>query len=199
MMRVERLRRLISFDIGYVGRAMLHSNPWDVKGFELQIVAIILSPTLLCVSIYLTLKHICLAFNPSLSRMPPRLYPYLFVPGDISCLIVQAIGGGIAASADNDNAKLLDKGNRTIITGIVLQVLVLLVFGVLASEYVVRLRRWLHGAEATSEALNLWHDLKFKRFFYAVSCAYLVILIRCIYRYVTRRWVLHSKCSVMMC
>ncbi|KAK4671778.1 hypothetical protein QC764_0098730 [Podospora pseudoanserina] len=69
------------------------SNPWNKKAFETQIVAIILAPTLLCISVYLTLKHVCLSLNPGLSRVKPRLYPFIFVPLDISCLMVQAIGG----------------------------------------------------------------------------------------------------------
>lgn len=161
---------------------MLHNNPWDVSGFELQIVAIILSPTLLCVSIYLTLKHVCLAFNPSISRVKPRFYTYIFVPSDVSCLIVQAIGGGIAASAKDTNQALIDSGNRTIIAGIVLQVVVLVAFGIMASEYLIKLRKWLRGGDATADALSLWSNPKFKMFLYAVTCAYSVILIRCIYR-----------------
>ena len=64
-----------------------------------QIVAIILGPTLVCIGLYLTLRHMVLAIDPKLSRIPPRAYPLIFVPADVSCLVVQAIGGGLQPPA----------------------------------------------------------------------------------------------------
>lgn len=144
-----------------------------------------LAPTLLCISIYLTLKHAVLSLSPALSRVRPRLYPLIFVPADVSCLILQAIGGGLAASAKSDNAALLLAGDRVIIVGIALQVAVLLGFGAMASDYLVRVRRALQSGDENvlaPGALALWSDKKARLFFYAVLGAYFSILIRCIYR-----------------
>ncbi|KAL2177700.1 RTA-like protein [Thermothelomyces heterothallicus CBS 202.75] len=167
---------------GYGARIPLTDNPWNKNAFETQIVAIILAPTLICISIYLTLKHVCLAFNPALSRVRPHKYPFIFVPLDVSCLLVQAIGGSLAASAALSNYKLVQHGNRCIIAGIVLQVVVLSFFGVSAGDYFVRVKRWIKSTEASSEAIALWQDKKFRTFVYAVTAAYSGILIRCIYR-----------------
>ncbi|KID86517.1 RTA-like protein [Metarhizium guizhouense ARSEF 977] len=169
-------------ETGYVGRILLHYNPWNQSAFELQICAIILAPTFICVSIYLTLKHAALHLNPRLSRIPPRWYPRLFLPADLSCLIVQAIGGGIAAAAGHSNPKLLEDGNRAIIAGVVLQVLVLAVFGALATDYFARAARHMRSADATAPELALWHDAKFRAFALGVTGAYVAVLIRCIYR-----------------
>ncbi|EXU96797.1 RTA1 like domain protein [Metarhizium robertsii] len=173
---------LILETAGYVGRILLHYNPWHQSAFELQICAIILAPTFICVSIYLTLKHAALHLNPRLSRIPPRWYPRLFLPADLSCLIVQAIGGGIAAAAGHSNPKLLEGGNRAIIAGVVLQVLVLAVFGALATDYFARAARHMRSADATAPELALWHDAKFRAFALGVTGAYVAVLIRCIYR-----------------
>ncbi|KAK8932504.1 Sphingoid long-chain base transporter RSB1 [Metarhizium anisopliae] len=173
---------LILETAGYVGRILLHYNPWHQSAFELQICAIILAPTFICVSIYLTLKHAALHLNPRLSRIPPRWYPRLFLPADLSCLIVQAIGGGIAAAAGHSNPKLLEGGNRAIIAGVVLQVLVLAVFGALAADYLARAARHMRSADATAPELALWHDVKFRAFALGVTGAYVAVLIRCIYR-----------------
>lgn len=170
---------------GYIGRLQLHSNPFSKDGFQLQISCIVLAPTLLCISIYLTLKHAVLSLSPALSRVRPRLYPLIFVPADVSCLILQAIGGGLAASAKSDNAALLLAGDRVIIVGIALQVAVLLGFGAMASDYLVRVRRALQSGDENvlaPGALALWSDKKARLFFYAVLGAYFSILIRCIYR-----------------
>ena len=141
----------------------------------------------MCISIYLTLKHVCLALNPALSRVRPRLYPFIFVPLDVSCLLVQAVGGAIAASAGRTDLAMLRHGNRAIIAGITLQVVVLLLFGLTAADYCVRLRKWLRRSTDdadTAAAAALWRDRRLRMFVYAVVGAYSAILIRCIYRYV---------------
>ncbi|EPE02403.1 rta1 like protein [Ophiostoma piceae UAMH 11346] len=172
---------------GYAARVPLHSNPWQKEAFETQICAIILAPTLICIGIYLTLQHVCLALCPPLSRVRPTLYPWLFVPADVSCLLVQAAGGAIAASAGCTDTALLNAGNSAIIAGIVLQVVVLGLFGLASLDFYVRVSKWLAGkntrlAPPTPEVLALWNDKKFRTYGIAVSVAYLCILVRCIYR-----------------
>ncbi|KAI0593844.1 RTA1-domain-containing protein [Biscogniauxia sp. FL1348] len=191
---------------GYIARVQLSSNPWDSGAFQTQICAIILAPTLLCIGVYLTLKHaVALCGAPSrFSRLrPPRLYPLLFVPADVSCLVLQAIGGGLAASAsaggdDDDgdgNPALLLAGDRVIIAGIALQCLVLAAFGAMCADYFVRVRWWLvrRGGEGDGEeeeeeerararVRRTWGDRRFRLFCGAVAGAYSGILIRCVYR-----------------
>jgi hypothetical protein len=168
--------------LGYASRVPLHANPWNKNAFETQIVAIILSPTIICISIYLTLKHVCLSLNPEISRIRPTLYPYIFVPADVSCLLVQAIGGSLAASAGYTNTTLLAGGNHAIIAGIVLQLVVLAFFGIVSLDYFIRVRRWISGGSATPQALELWNNRRFRLFAYAIAGAYCAILIRCVYR-----------------
>ncbi|KAI3395928.1 hypothetical protein diail_639 [Diaporthe ilicicola] len=167
---------------GYAARVSLADNPWNKQAFETQICAIILAPTLICISIYLTLKHLTLALNPSLSRLRPKWLPLIFVPADVTCLLVQAIGGALAASGGDDDRKLIDDGNRAIIAGIALQVVVLLAFGAMSLDYWLSARRWVHSAAVTPAALALWNDNRFRAFGLAVLGAYTCVQIRCIYR-----------------
>ncbi|KAI0890261.1 RTA1-domain-containing protein [Annulohypoxylon maeteangense] len=176
---------------GYISRILLHTNPWNSSAFQTQICAIILAPTLICISIYLTLKHITLSLSPSLSRLRPRLYPLIFVPADVSCLILQAIGGSLAASAGYTRPELLISGDRVIIAGIALQCAVLGGFGVMVVDYYLRVKKWvrgMHGVESAvlgdsdRRALATWRDGRFRAFVYAVAGAYVGILVRCIYR-----------------
>ena len=108
------------------------------------------------------------------------------MPADVSCLLVQAIGGALAASSgsssDHPNLKLVNDGNQAIIAGIALQVVVLIFFGVVSADYYVRVRKWIRTDEADPEAKALWADSKFRMFIYAVTGAYGAILLRCIYR-----------------
>ncbi|KAI1017373.1 hypothetical protein LB505_004890 [Fusarium chuoi] len=168
--------------IGYIGRIQMDPNPWNSSAFQTQICCIIIAPTFICAAIYLTLKHVALALSPDLSRVHPRWYPRIFLPADLSCLIIQAIGGGVAAAAKRNQPDLARNGNRTIIAGVVLQVIVLLAFGAMGTDYYLRVKKYLHSSEAAPESLRVWQDKKFRMFGFAVSGAYFAILTRCIYR-----------------
>ncbi|KAK3343261.1 RTA1 like protein-domain-containing protein [Neurospora tetraspora] len=169
---------------GYAARAVLSQNPWQASAFKTQIVSIILGPTLICIGLYLTLKHIISTLSPSLSPFRPKFYPLFFVPADVSCLVIQAIGGGIAAAAGKDNYSLLQQGNRVIIAGIVLQVVVLATFGILSAIFLLRAKKHFRSfpeGEETQEK-QTWTDKKTKMFLWAMAGAYSALLIRCIYR-----------------
>lgn len=175
---------LILETAGYIGRIPLHSNPWNSGAFQLQICTIILAPTFICVSVYLTLKHVALTLNPSRSRIPPIWYPRIFLPADLTCLIIQAIGGGVAAAAGKDKPSLQRDGNRCIIAGIALQVVVLGVFGGLGADYFLRARKHMHSGSASLKELALWRDGKFRKFVYGIGGAYMAVALRCVYRIV---------------
>lgn len=180
-----RVRDRANTPTGYIGRILLNSNPWDSDAFQLQICVIILGPTVICAALYLTIKHTALALSPSLSRFPPKWYPLFFLPADISCLLVQAIGGALAAAAGQDDEALLNHGNRAIIAGICLQVVVLSLFGLTAGEYMLRVRKRVRalGREAAErEGLGLWFEGRFRVFWKAAAGAFLAVYIRCIYR-----------------
>lgn len=167
---------------GYLARVQLWNNPWDSGAFKVQICAIILAPTIVCISLYLTLKHIILAVDPSVSRLRPALYPFVFIPADVSCLVLQAVGGGLAVSARWTNTTMLRNGNRLIIAGISLQCLVLGVFGVLCLEYFRKARRQVRTGEPSPARSVVWDDGRFRLFCYALLGAYIGIYVRCIYR-----------------
>lgn len=58
----------------------------------------------------------------------------------------------------------------------------LLAFGALGADYVVRVRRHMAGSDAGAEARAVWESGRFRTFLYAVVGAYFSVLIRCIYR-----------------
>lgn len=167
---------------GYIGRILMHDNPWHSGAFKLQIVAIILGPTLVAAAIYLTLKHLVLYLGPEHSRIPARLYPHIFVSCDVGSLILQSIGGGVAAAAGRNDAKKLDVGNKIIITGIAFQVVTMSVCGLLALDFFVRASR--KGAFSAQKRMTEKerHWKAFKIFCGAEILAYTTVLIRCIYR-----------------
>ena len=177
--------------LGYVGRILMHQNPWDSGGFKMQICCLVLAPSFLAACIYLTLKHLVLFFGPEHSVIRPRLYPWIFVGCDIGSMALQGIGGGVAASAST-KPQLLDVGNGLIIAGIAFQVATMSVCGLLVCLYIWRFKKAKKaGASVSSTAeKSQYHSVstdpkerkKLMIFCTAIALAYFAILIRCIYR-----------------
>lgn len=189
--------------VGYIGRVLMNGNPWSKDAFEVQIVCIILAPTFVAAGIYLTLKHLVLYVGPEYSRIKPWLYTWIFIGCDVGSLLLQAAGGGLAASGDDNGGDegLLNAGNRIIIAGIAFQVVTMVTCGVVALEYFIRVYRHRRKSRTTtttssSSAAEKEEDGSSasiftgaagnRRSFYAFCgaefCAYITVLVRCIYR-----------------
>lgn len=181
---------------GYIGRLIMHNNPWSNGGFEMQICCLVLAPSFLAAGIYLTLKHMVLYCGPEYSRLKARWYPWIFVGSDLGSIIVQAIGGGVAASAKNgSNKKLLSAGDALIIAGIALQSVTMFICGSVVLDFFLKRRKARTDkgetegvTDSSMDATTLPNDvhttspLRFKIFCWAIGFAFLTILIRCIYR-----------------
>jgi hypothetical protein len=133
-----------------------------------------LAPSFLAAGIYLTLKHLVLALGPEHSRLKPRLYPWIFIPCDAFSIILQAVGGGVAAG---NNIDLVNAGNSIIIAGIAFQVATMFVCLCLAIDFAIRLgRRGQQAKEAyaTKRRFNFYLALS--------GLAFITIFIRSVYR-----------------
>jgi hypothetical protein len=77
-------------------------------------VAAAISVTFKWIVIYLGVRH---------SVLKPKLYPIVFVGTDFFSIVIQAVGGAIAATATggNPDAKLLDVGNALLVAGVAFQ------------------------------------------------------------------------------
>ena len=122
---------------GYGGRIMMHQNPWTSSGFKLQIVLLILAPSFLAAGIYLTLKHLVMVLGPEHSRLPPKLYTWIFIGFDAVSILTQAAGGGLAASTGD----LVNIGNRVIIAGIAIQVATMFVCFLVSLDFAYRVKK----------------------------------------------------------
>ncbi|KAH8586405.1 RTA1 like protein-domain-containing protein [Bisporella sp. PMI_857] len=170
--------------VGYVGRIMMHSNPWNSTGFIIQILLLIVSPSFLAAGLYLTVKHLVLHFGPQYSRLRPRLYTWLFITCDAIGFVTQMVGGGIQASASDGrgSSKTLDVGNSVMITGIAFQAATMAVCGILAVDYTQRLYRRQSKEEQSQRVPSLKGPRAFTFYMCCTTTAFVTILIRCIYR-----------------
>lgn len=170
---------------GYVGRLLMHQNPWSQSAFKLQIVCLVLAPTFVAAGVYLTLKHTILYLGPRYSRLKPALFTWTFIGCDIGSLCLQAAGGGIAASAGRTDRSLLKIGDDVITTGITFQVVTMSVCGLLGLEFFIRFVK--AGAHWEGDGEKAWEARTFLSnhvnwICLAESLAYTTVLCRCIYR-----------------
>lgn len=176
--------------LGYLGRVMQHSNPWQKAAFEMQICCLVLAPSFVAAAIYLTLKHFVLYCGPKYSLLKANLYPWVFVGCDFASIVLQAIGGGIAAGGgSSDNINIVNAGNNLIVTGIAFQVATMTVCGVLVLVYLWRYRKARAERHASDEKstfemskTNGAVSRKLYIFGAMLVLAYFTVLIRCIYR-----------------
>lgn len=165
--------------VGYVGRILLHANPFSKPGFDIQIVCLIIAPAFIAAAIYLTLKHLTLCFGPEHSRIKPRNYTWIFIGFDVLSLILQGAGGGVAATSST-NPSVETAGNDLILAGIVFQVATLLVFAGMAADYFFRLFR--SASVLPKEAESIMAKTSFQCFIVGLVLAFLAVFARCVFR-----------------
>ncbi|KAK5129855.1 hypothetical protein LTR08_002763 [Meristemomyces frigidus] len=163
---------------GYIGRILLHNNPFSDIGFKLNIIFLTIAPAFISAGIYLTLKQMTRVFGSHLSRLSPSMYAWIFVVCDGISIILQGSGGAISAIAESDD--LLNTGVDLMIAGLAFQVFTLTVFFVLAMEFLANCMR--NPEKMNPGSIRLVRSRKFQLFLAAVSIAFLCIFCRCCYR-----------------
>lgn len=164
--------------VGYAGRIIMHSNPWNNAGFTMQICCLVLAPSFFAAALYLTLKDMVRAIGPQFSPIKPKLYPWIFMSCDLMSLVLQGAGGGIAASATTPKGS--DDGGHIMLAGIIFQVATFTFLYTLLALFIRNLR---NGRQTMTEAqLSVLHSRDFKVFAWGVFISSVAIYLRCIYR-----------------
>ncbi|KAJ7850858.1 RTA1 like protein-domain-containing protein [Mycena leptocephala] len=97
--------------VGWGGRLWSSKSPQIFEAYEIQIVCTVMGPTPLAAANFIVLGRIINRLGPVFSRLSPKLYTILFLCCDIISLVVQAVGGGMAATAVNENRDPTKGGN----------------------------------------------------------------------------------------
>lgn len=92
--------------IGYIGRIMLHNNPFSYNAFIIYLVCLTIAPAFLSGAIYLCLSRIVVIYGESLSRFKPRTYTIVFCSCDFFSLLLQAVGGAIASTSETGSSSV---------------------------------------------------------------------------------------------
>ncbi|CAG8264881.1 unnamed protein product [Penicillium olsonii] len=175
--------------VGYVGRIIIHDNPFDFNGFIMQIssstissmpsdsnnpkVCITVAPVFFCAAIYVLLTQTILHIDERVSRFKARYFSWIFISCDIVSLILQAVGG--ALSCIGSTKLKIQVGVDVSLAGLIFQVATLSLFTLLFLDY-------LHSC------WKLYNGMVFTRrmnvFLFFLTLSTILILIRCVYRIV---------------
>ena len=164
--------------VGFVGRIILHRNPWNTPSFEIQIICLIIAPAFLAAAVYLSLKHLVLAFGEKYSLIKAEWYTWAFITGDFVALIMQGAGGAVTAASQS--FALIQTGEDIAIAGICWQVASLVIFGILTLLYLRKVLQ--HRDHMAPEVLVIAQSTRFRCYCVGLILAYTMILVRCIYR-----------------
>ncbi|RDB16093.1 Uncharacterized protein C17G6.02c [Hypsizygus marmoreus] len=123
--------------LGWAARVWSSISPLLDTPFTIQITATIIGPTPLLAANFVILGKIIEHLGPTYSRLSPKWYAIVFCTGDVVSLVIQAIGGGLASSASENNEDPTLGGN-IILAGISIQMAMISLYALCAIEFFVR-------------------------------------------------------------
>ncbi|KAH9989745.1 RTA1 like protein-domain-containing protein [Russula vinacea] len=167
--------------IGWSGRLRSSQRPYLEGPYILQAVALVIAPTPLLALL-----------GPQYSRLTPRrcnclVGAFSTVPQDIIALVIQGVGGSIAAVAENaaDSLSQANLGAHIALGGTAFQQVAIIVYCALAAEFLAR-HSWdlpiRRSAPVPKEALRGTLDNRLSRMLQALFIMTTFIMIRAIYR-----------------
>ncbi|GME76315.1 unnamed protein product [Ambrosiozyma monospora] len=105
--------------VGYIGRVMGHNDPYVLKNYMMNSLGTVISPVFFMAGIYNCFGSIIEIFGRQYSPLKPINYRRIFISLDALSFLVQSSGGGLAASANQDSAKM---GFNILLGGLILQI-----------------------------------------------------------------------------
>ncbi len=103
------------------------------------IICLTIGPVFFSAAVYLTLSRIIVHYGVRHARISPKAITLIFITCDFVALVLQATGGAIADTAAT--ARGSQQGTHIMVGGLAFQVLSLLLFIALATEFALNVRR----------------------------------------------------------
>lgn len=123
---------------GYAARVLSIGDYSNKNKFLCQIIALTLAPAVLMAGIYFLLAQLTVIHGRRFSVLKPLWFSYIFVVCDLCSLVIQAVGGGMAAIA-LENLQTTKPGTHVMVAGIAFQVLSMTLFMGLFFDFVHRI------------------------------------------------------------
>ncbi|KAK5123168.1 hypothetical protein LTR85_003366 [Meristemomyces frigidus] len=164
--------------IGYAARVQIHDSPFADNPFLMYLICLTIAPVFISAAIYLCLTRIIVLYGTNLSRFAPRTIAICFMSSDFLSLVLQAAGGAITDTADEQSTK--QTGVDIMIAGLVLQALSLAVFLVVVADFAWCCSRGVFNMDPEKQRTR--ERPVFKIFMLGMILATLCVLIRSIFR-----------------
>ncbi|KAL7928411.1 RTA1 like domain-containing protein [Trichoderma chlorosporum] len=169
---------------GYVSRILLHFSIFNKNDFILYLIFLTIAPAFISAGIYICLSRIVMLYSPKLSRFRPRTYTIAFCSSDCISLVLQAVGGAIASTANTQDD--LNTGTDIMVAGLIFQVVSLGAFVVICIDFAWRLRKFPDMWNTKNSPV--YESWQFKCFLFytnrhtALGTATIAIIVRSIFR-----------------
>ncbi|KAI5240040.1 RTA1-domain-containing protein [Aureobasidium subglaciale] len=186
--------------IGYVGRALSHSDKEALGPFIMQSLLLLVAPALYAASIYMVLGRVIRLLDAEeYSVIRTRWLTKVFVIGDVISFLVQSSGAGLQAKGDLASFNL---GKNIVIAGLIIQILIFGIFVIVASLFHIRVNKLPTGASVDS-------NLRWRKHMHNLYICSAIILIRNLIRVIeyaqgnngyiiTHEWMLYIFDGVFM-
>lgn len=149
----------------------MHIYPFNNNDFLVYLILLTIAPALLTAAIYLTLSRIVIAYGAELSRFKPRTYTLVFCTFDLLSLVLQGLGGGIAATAGSISGK--NSGKDIMLVGLIWQIISLIIFALACGEFAIRVRK--SRDSWNPKLLDLVNSALFKAFLYGTRSPHIFV------------------------
>ncbi|KAI1787360.1 RTA1-domain-containing protein [Ganoderma leucocontextum] len=170
--------------LGWSARLWSSQNVYLNDPFIMQITTTIIAPTPLIAANFIILGQIIRRIGQKYSRVSAKWYTIIFCAVDIIALVIQAVGGASASTAV-EKGKNPETGGHIMLAGVSFQMAALVVYVVLASEFILRYaydHPFAHYGESTVARRKT--DKKMKLMLLGLVLEAVFLFIRGIYRVV---------------
>ena len=123
--------------MGWSARLWSHLNVLLLTPFLMQICTLIMAPVFFSAYDYIILGLAINKLGARYSILKPGYYFTLFIIADLISLVLQAVGGGQAASSAGDSAPT-DTATDIMVAGIIFQLVSMGIFVILGFDFIVR-------------------------------------------------------------
>jgi hypothetical protein len=168
---------------GYIARTLSSFNPGDLNYFLVQIICLTLGPAFAMGGVYYMLAKFTVIYGRRFSKLRPMDYSMLFIMFDFISIVLQAIGGGMAAIALLKGTETAS-GTHIMVAGISFQVFSMMVFMSFCAWFIYNVTHGStkYGWKFNSDYIDLHERKLFKIFPWSIGIAVFAILTRCVYR-----------------
>lgn len=164
--------------VGYIGRILLHNNPFSLNNFVIYLVPLTIGPAFMMAAIYLMMGRVVVAYGSHHSLVKPVYYSAICIAWDLASLILQAAGGAIAATGDDHAATVT--GSHIMVAGLSVQLVSTIIFVVICVYFFNNVLR--NKTDRNSAFAGVTSSWRFKGMLAAVVVATTTIFIRSAFR-----------------